>query len=105
MDLQPRAISIRSDRYKYLHYCDGPPQLFDMQVDPHETADLAASPAHAEVLAAHLEVLHDICDPDGLDRTAKADQAALAMRLGGAQAILNAPTMTFFPPPETTIQP
>jgi choline-sulfatase len=99
------SYMIRSDRYKYVHYCDGPPQLFDMQADPHETADLAASPAHAGVLAAHLRLLYDVCDPDRVDRAAKADQAALAARLGGAQAILDAPTMTFFPPPETAIQP
>ncbi|QDO98583.1 alkaline phosphatase family protein [Ferrovibrio terrae] len=52
-----RAYMVRTDRWKYIAYEGFRPQLFDLQDDPHEYADLGESPAHAglrEELAARL---------------------------------------------------
>jgi choline-sulfatase len=94
------SYMIRSARYKYVHYCDGPPQLFDMEADRLERHDLGESPAHAAVRAEHGRLLRQICDPDAVDAQAKADQEAMIAALGGEQAILDTPQLTFFPPPE-----
>ena len=71
------SYMVRTDRYKYVFYIDGPPQLFDMIEDPRETKDLGNSAAHEAVRREHHRMLEDICDPRAVDRLAKADQAAL----------------------------
>ena len=42
---------LRDLRYKYVHYVNAPPQLFDMQNDPWELQDLAQLPEYQTVLA------------------------------------------------------
>jgi choline-sulfatase len=69
------AFMIRKGRFKYIHYVDYPPQLFDLDADPMEREDLAGDAAHAAVLAALAAALRAICDPETVDRRAKADQA------------------------------
>jgi choline-sulfatase len=93
------SYMLRSERYKYFHYCDGPPQLFDLIADPRESRDLACERAFASVLTAHERALREICDPDEIDRQAKADQCALIAAAGGEQAILESKPITYFPPP------
>jgi choline-sulfatase len=44
---------IRSERWRYVRYADGSEELYDMQEDPDEWHNLAASPDHAAVLAEH----------------------------------------------------
>jgi len=92
---------LRSSRYKYVHYCDGPPQLFDMHDDPEEKHDLSNDPGHAKILADHERELRRLCDPDKLDQQAKSDQMQLIERVGGERAILGTEPITFFPPPNT----
>jgi len=94
------SYMLRTARHKYVHYCDAPPQLFDLEVDPRETIDLASDPAHAATLAAHARELRTICDPDALDAQAKVDQRKVIERAGGEAAILGQRMLTFFPPPE-----
>jgi len=49
-----RCIAIRSERYKYIIEKDDPIQmLFDMEKDPEETTNLAASSAHVETIRQH----------------------------------------------------
>lgn len=93
------SYMLRSPRYKYVYYCDGPPQLFDMEKDPHEIGDLAADPDYAVILGEHERALRKICDPDEVDRQAKADQRRLIEAAGGEQAILQSKVITYFPPP------
>jgi choline-sulfatase len=38
---------VRRGRYKLNYYLDEPPELYDLEADPHELDDLAGSPAHA----------------------------------------------------------
>jgi choline-sulfatase len=79
---------IRDGRYKYIHYVGFEPQLFDLEADPGETRDLAADPAHAAALAACDAKLRAICDPEEVDRQAKADQQARIDAAGGTEAVL-----------------
>ncbi len=94
------SYMLRSARFKYVHYCDGPPQLFDMQADPQETRDLAGDPDHSGILAEHEHALRAICDPDEIDLRAKADQRQLIKAAGGEEAILSSEVISYFPPPK-----
>ena len=82
------VFMIRRGRYKYVHYVDMPPQLFDLHSDPEELADLADKPEYGGLLAELRALLDCICDPAEVDRRAKADQAALVGRHGGRDAIV-----------------
>ncbi len=57
----PKSEGVRTERYKYVRYFERTPvyeQLFDLQEDSHEVANLASDPAAARVLAE----LRDRCD-------------------------------------------
>ena len=56
---QARMVMARSERYKYIHYDRLPPQLFDLQEDPHEYHDLGRNPAYARVRDEHLGWIFD----------------------------------------------
>ncbi len=79
---------IRKGRYKYVHYVDYPPELFDLEDDPEEARDLAAAPACAALVGAFEATLREIVDPQAVDSKARADQAALVERHGGREAVL-----------------
>ncbi|GAA0511300.1 sulfatase-like hydrolase/transferase [Pigmentiphaga daeguensis] len=79
------VFMLRDAHTKYVHYCDHPPQLFDLDDDPDELHDIAAkSPGRVR---AWRERLAGFCDPDEVDRRAKARQAELIRRHGGDAAI------------------
>jgi choline-sulfatase len=82
------AYMLRDGRWKYIHYTGFAPELFDLQTDPEELHDRAADPACASVCAMFEQLLRGWCDPQAVDALAKADQAALIERHGGAQRIL-----------------
>jgi len=79
---------VRTARYKYVHYAGYPCQLFDLDVDPEETRDLGTDPAHADLRAECERELRAICDPDAVDRRARADQRRRLDAAGGAAAVL-----------------
>jgi choline-sulfatase len=81
---------VRNERYKLVYYVGDPPQLFDLLEDPFETHDLAADPAHAAALAECERQLRAICDPEEVDRRAKADQQRRLDQGGGKEAVLAA---------------
>lgn len=85
--------------YKYVEYVGEDPQLFDRQADPLELEDLAGSASHAGVLAEYAARLRTICNPEEVDRNAKATQQATVERLGGAEAVRAAGFRTHVPPP------
>lgn len=82
------AYMLRQGRYKYIHYTGFAPELFDLEADPEEVHDLAASPAMHGVLANFEARLRSICDPVEMDRQAKHDQLGLITVHGGPQKIL-----------------
>ena len=93
------AFAIRDGKYKYIHYAKYAPQLFDLECDPEEMHDLAADPAHAEVLARCRAKLYAICNPEEVDRRAKARQAELLAQNGGRDAVIKRGDLGFTPAP------
>jgi len=83
------AYMVRKGRWKYHHYIRHRPELFDLDTDPEETTDLASSKDHADILAMMEQALRRICDPEAVDRHAKADQSTLIERLGGQDAVFD----------------
>ncbi|MFN9472818.1 sulfatase-like hydrolase/transferase [Acidovorax sp.] len=79
------GFMVRKGRYKFHYYVRHRPELFDLQADPEELADLAGDPAHADVLRAMEAELRAICDPEAVDALAKADQQRMIESLGGVQ--------------------
>lgn len=44
-----RAVMLRDERWKYIHYDQFRPQLFDLKNDPEELIDLGETPAHEHI--------------------------------------------------------
>lgn len=82
------AFMLRQGNYKYVHYVDMPPQLFNLKDDPGELNDVAGRPEQLARLDHFRKELAEICDPAAVDRRAKADQAALVARHGGREKIV-----------------
>ena len=82
------AYMLRRGPWKYIHYTGFRPELFHLQDDPEELDDRSHDPANALLVEAFERELHGWCDPQATDRQAKADQAVLIERHGGAQKIL-----------------
>jgi choline-sulfatase len=92
---------VRNARYKYVHYVDFPPQLFDLVADPEETRDLAGDREHADARAACERELRALCDPEAVDRRARADQQRRIAAAGGVEAVLSGGvTIPYTPAPE-----
>ncbi|MBT3341727.1 MAG: sulfatase-like hydrolase/transferase [Gemmatimonadetes bacterium] len=81
------SYMLRDARYKYNHYIQASPQLFDLQADPDELVDLADDPACAEQLVDCETRLRRILDPEAVDLRARSDQEALVESMGGAAAV------------------
>ena len=93
------TFMVRREGWKLVHYVDHPPQLFDLSADPHETRDLAGSPATADIQSQLHEALHAIVDPEAVNRRVFADQRDRIERLGGVEAIRARPDFNFTPVP------
>jgi choline-sulfatase len=79
---------IRKGKYKYIHYVEYAPELFDQEADPEEEHNLAADPAYAAVLADLAAELSARLDPVAVNAAAQASQAALVEASGGRDAVL-----------------
>ncbi|MCK9511309.1 MAG: sulfatase-like hydrolase/transferase [Pigmentiphaga sp.] len=93
------AFMLRQGRWKYHYYVGHPPELFDLEADPDELQDLASDPAVADILAQLEASLRRICDPEAIDRQAKADQRAMIDRLGGPAIAATLGARGATPPP------
>ena len=90
------SFMLRDGDMKLIYHVGMPAQLFDLATDPDELHDLG--PDHPEV--ARLEaMLRNICDPEGVDARAKADQRAKADFWGGREAVAADGLLVFTPPP------
>ncbi len=68
-------VSIREGRFKYNHCELDPPQLFDLEADPHELANLADDPAHAETAASFAAKVREYWDMAAYDAEIRESQA------------------------------
>ncbi len=82
------AFMIRRGRWKYIHYAGMTPQLYDLQEDPDERRDLGEDAAYAKICDELHAELRAICDPEAVDRKAKATQAAIIEKHGGRDAVV-----------------
>jgi choline-sulfatase len=98
------AFMIRHGRFKYVHYVKYRPQLFDLDADSEELIDLAGEAAYREVLAECRQRLLGLCDPDDVDRRAKARQAVLLARNGGREAVIARGDLGYSPPPGVAVE-
>ena len=78
----PGNESIRSERYRYIHYNDGSEEFYDHAEDPHEWKNLIAQPELASAIEEHRAFLpknpHPILGKDSTGHKAyQASQAAL----------------------------
>lgn len=97
------AFMIRHGKYKYVHYIDYPPQLFDLDADPEELIDLGGHPGYEAVLEECRARLARICDPVEVDSRAKARQAEMLARNGGRDAVIARGDLGFTPAPGAAI--
>lgn len=81
------VFMVQDAHTKYVHYCDHPPELFDLDHDPEELVNLANHPDHQARVAHWAKRLRSFCDPDEVDRRAKQRQRALIDFFGGEDAI------------------
>jgi len=96
---------VRTTRYKYVHYVGYPSQLFDLIADPEETRDLGTDPAEADIRAMCERELRAVCDPEDVDRRARADQSRRLEAAGGAAVVLGAGVKIPYTPAPTEFDP
>ena len=81
-------VCLREGRFKYTACPVDPEQLFDLEADPGERANLAADPAHAETMARFRAIASERWNLDLTDAQVRASQARRwvvyeALRQGG----------------------
>ncbi len=68
-------VAIRDGRYKFVHCEIDPPQLFDLEADPHEQTNLANDPAHAGALSRLTAMMRARWDMNAFDAAVRESQA------------------------------
>ncbi len=96
------SYMIREGKYKYIHYVNFPPQLFNLEADAQEENDLANSDECRKIVSRMEAKLRELLDPEAVDARAKADQKALVDRHGGREAVLQRGTFVNSPVPGET---
>ena len=99
MGSKTAAYMIRKGAYKLVHYVDYAPQLFDLSEDPEELNDLSQNANARPILEDLTAELYKICDPEEIDRRAKADQVRLLTDSGGKPAVIARGDLGFSVPP------
>jgi choline-sulfatase len=93
------AYMLRKGKYKFIYYVDYSPELFDLEIDPEETTNLADSIEYEKIVKEYEVLLRYICDPEAVDRQAKEDQNILIEKFGGREKALNMGTPGATPVP------
>lgn len=91
------TFMLRLGRWKYVHYVGQPPQLFDLEVDRWESADLGQNPDYAHICQQCEAALRTVLDPELVNRQAFTDQKAKLTALGGREALSNYADFGFTP--------
>ena len=68
-------VAIRDGRFKFVHCEIDPPQLFDLDADPLELANLAAEPQHADLVARFMAMVRARWDMARFDAEVRESQA------------------------------
>ena len=97
------AFMIREGQYKYVYYVGYPPQLFDLAADPEELVDLGTDPAYTAIRETCEAKLRAVCDPEDVDRRAKARQAEQLAKHGGREAVIERGDLGYSPPPGVAV--
>ena len=79
---------VRIGSMKYIHYVGAPAQLFNLESDPDEINDLSSLPEYAQTITECERELRDLCDPEAVDRAARACQAEKVAAAGGRDAVI-----------------
>ena len=89
---------IRQGAWKYVYYAGGhPPQLFNLDSDPHELDDLGEDARFTADLQRLHTHLRDILDPEGVNIRAFNDQKAVIERHGGIDTVRSMPSFNHTP--------
>jgi len=68
-------VAIRQGRWKYIHCELDPPQLYDLEADPHERHNLATAPAQAETAGNFAKTVQKQWDMAAYDAGVRQSQA------------------------------
>lgn len=90
---------IRHSRWKYIYHVGFRPELYDLELDPGETKDLAERPDMRPLLAECEAELRCICDPEAINAEAFADQRRRIAEHGGREAIIERGDYGYTPAP------
>ena len=97
------TFMVRWQNWKYVHYVGHPPQIFDLEADPHEQEDLVVFQSDRQktekIIREGERRLREICDPDAVNAQCFEDQKVRIETLGGVEACLNAYTFNHTPTP------
>lgn len=94
------AFMIRDGEYKYIHYVDCEPELYNLADDPDELTNLSNQAKSQGLLAYYQDRLFSILDPKSVDAEALADQANLIKRHGGVEKVLERGGLNGTPVPD-----
>lgn len=93
------SFMLRDGAMKLIYHVDMPSQLFDLENDPIEAIDMIATGSNSAIASEMERKLRSICNPEEVDRRAKADQRAKGDAYGGVTELCKAPAIKFTPPP------
>jgi choline-sulfatase len=93
------AFMLREGNLKLVYHVGMPPQLFDLRSDPTEARDLVELGCDGGRGKALESKLRAICNPEEVDRRAKADQRRMAEAWGGPDKLRGETNIIFTPPP------
>ena len=85
---QTGMFMLRHENWKLIHYPGFVPQLFNLERDPDEKANLAKESDYALKLEELNNLLKVILDPDEVNKLAFLDQEDMISKLGGREEIL-----------------